>query len=169
MSDQEIKDNTRSGKPLKRHKALVPLSHDHHHGLALCFKIRTGLKKGVETERVKDYVVDFFDQHLQKHFRDEEKVLLEWLAEDNEKRKETEKQHARIYHLRTQMDQKEALSELLSQFEKELNAHIRFEERDLFPYLQDTFSEAQLKKIGAQLEASHTEFCETWPDRFWEK
>ncbi|WP_241739476.1 hypothetical protein [Aestuariibaculum marinum] len=32
-------------KPLKRHKALQPLSREHHYGLLLTWKIRTGFKK----------------------------------------------------------------------------------------------------------------------------
>jgi len=35
-------------KPIKRDKVLQPLSHDHHQGLLLCWKIRTGIKKGIE-------------------------------------------------------------------------------------------------------------------------
>ena len=35
-------------KPQKRHKALQPLSREHHHGLLLSWKIRSGFnKKGI--------------------------------------------------------------------------------------------------------------------------
>ena len=33
--------------PIKRSEYLKPLSRDHHQGLLLCWKIRTGLKKGI--------------------------------------------------------------------------------------------------------------------------
>ena len=170
MNKKEVRDSQKHVKPLKRHPALVPLSHDHHHGLSLCFKIRTGLKKDVETERVRNYVIDFFDRHLKKHFSEEEEVLLKWLDKNNEKRIETENQHKSIYKLKEELeDNNKNHRNLLEIFEKELNAHIRFEERDLFPYLQEKFSSEQLSDIAKQLEESHTEFCETWEDRFWEK
>ena len=34
-------------KPQKRHKALQPLSREHHHGLLLSWKIRTGFSKDI--------------------------------------------------------------------------------------------------------------------------
>ena len=39
-------------KPIKRHKALQPLSRDHHHGLLLSWKIRAGFSKNIEPNRI---------------------------------------------------------------------------------------------------------------------
>ena len=47
-------------KPLKRHKALQPLSRDHHHGLLLSWKIRSGFKKNIDVERIKVYADWFY-------------------------------------------------------------------------------------------------------------
>jgi hypothetical protein len=47
-------------KPLKRHAALQPLSREHHHGLLLGWKIRTGLSNGAPLERIKAYADWFF-------------------------------------------------------------------------------------------------------------
>ena len=41
--------------PIKRSEFLKPISREHHHGLLLCWKIRAGLKKGIEPERIKLY------------------------------------------------------------------------------------------------------------------
>ena len=35
-------------KPIKRHKAIQPLSREHHQGLLLCWKIGKGFEKGIE-------------------------------------------------------------------------------------------------------------------------
>ena len=65
-----------------RHPILIPLSNDHHHGLALALRCRrqalgqikpTGAQ-GLK-ERVKEYR-DFFAQNLVPHFRAEEEILF---------------------------------------------------------------------------------------------
>ena len=60
-------------RPLKRNKALKPFSIDHHHGLLLSWKIRTGLRKSIDPTRIGNYVKWFFEHHLQPHFELEEK------------------------------------------------------------------------------------------------
>ena len=57
-----------SNRPLKRAIELQPLSHDHHHGLQLCWKIRTGFSRKIELERIKKYADWFFVTHLEPHF-----------------------------------------------------------------------------------------------------
>ena len=54
--------------PIKRHKALQPLSRDHHHGLLLSGKIRAGFSKNIEPLRIKNYADWFFKNHLIPHF-----------------------------------------------------------------------------------------------------
>jgi len=51
-------------KPLKRYKALQPLSKEHHHGLLLSWKLRMGFKKNIEIERMKTYADWFYQTHL---------------------------------------------------------------------------------------------------------
>ena len=55
-------------EPLKRSKALQSLSREHHYGLLLCWKIRSGLKKAVDIERIKAYTDWFFKNSLSKFF-----------------------------------------------------------------------------------------------------
>ena len=49
---------------MKRFKELHHLSHDHHHGLLVCWKIRTAFSKGIDFERVKKYLTWFYEYHL---------------------------------------------------------------------------------------------------------
>ncbi len=156
--------------PLKRHPALVPLSQDHHFGLLLCWKIRTGLSLSVSPDRIASYTCYFFDHHLAPHFKGEEAFLFNLLAQKNEKRKEAERQHRRLRRLRIKLEEMPARQAItLGQIEEVLEAHIRFEERDLFPYLQRQLTEEQLKEIQTQLETSHQQVVEQWDDPFWEK
>jgi hypothetical protein len=62
--------------PIKRHKAIVSFSKDHHYGLLLVWKIRQGLNKEVSAERIINYVLFFFKEDLEKHFKTEELLLF---------------------------------------------------------------------------------------------
>lgn len=149
-------------KPLKRVPELQALSHDHHHGLQLCWKIRTGLAKQIEPQRIKTYTDWFFQTHLQPHFELEEKYIFTILADDNELRKQALTEHERL------KDLFEATSDLennLQLIEKELDAHIRFEERLIFAEIQQTATAAQLAKIN-EIHSKEA-FVEKEEDPFW--
>jgi len=85
--------------PLKRHVGLQPLSREHHHGLLLCWKIRTGLKKGIEEERIKKYADWFFKHHLLPHFEAEEKYVFPILDAEDSRIKKALAQHRRLKRL----------------------------------------------------------------------
>lgn len=48
-----------------------------------------------------------------------------------------------------------------------LEAHIRFEERELFQYLEQHLSPDQLSAIFEKLEKHPVSFEEEWKDHFW--
>lgn len=50
--------------PQKRHQAIVSFSKDHHFGLLLVWKIRQGLNKAVNPERISNYVTFFLKKTL---------------------------------------------------------------------------------------------------------
>lgn len=156
-------------KPLKRHPALIPLSRDHHSGLLLCWKIRTGFRKEVKEERMADYTAYFFEQQLVPHFKLEEKEIFSCLPEQDPLRQEAEAQHKELYGMGSRL--KEAggdKKELLNSFEQALDRHIRFEERQLFMHIQDQLGEEKLEVLGKRVEALHSEEPDRWEDRFWE-
>ena len=66
----------KTSTPLKRHPAIVSFSKDHHFGLLLVWKIRQGLAKAVDAERISKYVLYFFREDLEKHFQEEERLLF---------------------------------------------------------------------------------------------
>ena len=74
--------------PIKRSIALQPLSREHHHGLLLCWKIRTGLKKGIDIDRIKKYSDWFFKNSLLTHFNIEEELILRSFKTDEKKIKQ---------------------------------------------------------------------------------
>ncbi len=119
-------------KPLKRAKALQPLSREHHHGLLLSWKIREGLKKEVDPERIKKYADYFWGHHLVSHFEMEEKYIFPILGREHELIKTALEQHKELEDL---FATKTDLVKNLSEIEKVLTIHIRFEEQVLFKRL----------------------------------
>ncbi|HAB28082.1 MAG: cation-binding protein [Xanthomarina sp.] len=149
-------------KPLKRHKALQPLSREHHHGLLLSWKIRNGFNKNIDPKRMKIYADWFFETHLTPHFEMEENYIFSILESDNELIKRALAEHRRLRRL---FSETEANPKTLSKIEEELEQHIRFEERVLFPEIQKVASEEQLLHI----EKIHQpeSFKDNLEDEFW--
>ena len=56
---------------------------------------------------------------------------------------------------------------MLQNFADILEKHVRFEERQLFNFLQDNISETELSKIAAALKAREHEEEPVWTDAFW--
>ncbi len=151
-----------TSKPLKRHKALQPLSREHHHGLLLSWKIRNGFNKNIEVERIKKYADWFFNNHLIPHFDLEEAHIFPLLDADNELVKRALAEHRRLKRLFTIENEVE---KSLSIIEEELEQHIRFEERILFPEIQKFASEADLQMI--ELIHQEEKFIDNLEDEFW--
>jgi hemerythrin-like domain-containing protein len=149
-------------KPQKRHKALQPLSRDHHHGLLLSWKIRTGFNKNIEPKRMKVYTDWFFETHLIPHFEMEETHIFTILNEDHELITRALAHHRRLKRL---FSETEDVSKSLSKIEEELEQHIRFEERILFPEIQKIATETQM----LQIEKIHQQedFKDKIDDEFW--
>lgn len=148
--------------PLKRHKALQPLSREHHHSLLLSWKIRRGFHKKVDVRRIKKYTDWFFKYHIQPHFNIEEELIFPILDSEHELIKKAIAEHRRLERLFTDSEDPE---KSLSLVEEELEKHIRFEERILFPEIQINATTKQLKTI----EESHDEskFEDNLADEFW--
>src|SRR5690554_427167 len=150
-------------KPLKRHESLVPFSREHHHSLLLGWKIRKGMKKGVDIKRIKKYTDWFFKDHIKPHFDDEEKYIFPILGKEHEMIKKALSEHCRLKRLFTEKDNVE---KNLHHIEEELDRHIRFEERELFQEIQKVATQEELDKIE-ELHAELT-FEENTEDQFWE-
>ncbi len=147
---------------MKRHEALQPLSREHHHGLLLCWKIRTGLSKNVSPERIKKYVEWFYSEHIEAHFEVEEQHIFPLLGMNHQMIKKAMAEHRRLKRLFTG---EEEVEKSLSRIEDELERHIRYEERELFPKIQETASEEQLEMVNRVHQESP--FVDNTDDEFW--
>lgn len=153
--------------PIKRHIALQPLSREHHHALLLSWKIRSGLRKNVEANRIKKYCDCFFDNQLLPHFEMEENHLFPILGKEHDLVKQGVEHHRELQQL---FKEQTASVENLQKIADLLDRHIRFEERILFNEIQKAASAEDLKKL-AELHPEQAPVCKAvdkWEDVFWE-
>lgn len=154
-------------KPIKRSKELAPLSREHHDGLLFVWKIREGLKMKVSPGKLKQYAIWFWQQHIKPHFFQEEKILLLYIPAEHELAIRLKKEHEHIRELILSLDQ-EADNITFTHLADLLDSHIRFEERQLFPFLEQSLSSEELNNIYQQLE-QHPVCPGIWEDEFWVK
>ncbi|MDF3078836.1 MAG: hemerythrin protein [Sphingobacteriaceae bacterium] len=153
---------------MKRNINLQELSKDHHHGLLLGWKIRQGLQRKIAPEAIKNYVSYFVNEALLPHFREEEEVIFSSLADTDNLIQEALKEHSQIEDLAKRISKKPN-TENLNLLADLLDAHIRFEERTLFPHLEQNLTAEVLESIGQELKNRHQPFIENYPDEFWKR
>ena len=152
-------------KPIKRSKELAPLSREHHDGLLFVWKIKQGLSNGTSLTTLCNYTRWFWSNHMKPHFKDEEKVLVKYLPADNPLVSQMFDEHAYIRDVIISLD-KDPDPNSLQSLAEYINNHIRFEERELFAYAEQTLTPQQLNEIYNEL--SNDSHCETeWKDEFW--
>lgn len=149
---------------MKRNENIILLSHDHHFGLLCCWKIRQGLKKEVELSRIQKYVDYFWNQHLKEHFKEEEEILFLYLKDEFSIR--VAKEHQDLEVLFNEILRNFSIQNLEA-FANLLDNHIRFEERQWFPHLEENLTINQLLEIGKALAEVHSDKQDNFEDEFW--
>jgi hemerythrin-like domain-containing protein len=138
----------------RRHEALIPLTHDHHHALKRARLLAEAAQHGEVSElcaTVQSFV-SFCDGELIGHFREEEEQLLPLLAPGNEKTDglvarillEHVALHRLVRQLRAQLAAGTPDAETASETAGLLRAHIRMEEERLFPLIEQRVAEEDL-------------------------
>ena len=156
--------------PLKRTEQLAPLSREHHDGLLFVWKIRQGLKNNISQDRLRSYCKWFWQNHIKPHFSQEENILIPFMPPGHPLVEQLKSDHAHIRELILEIDRQNDQHDysLLCSL---LDKHIRFEERELFTFLQKELTGDQLDDIYRQLEI-HPISCkeeDRWKDEFWIK
>lgn len=156
-------------KPIKRSKQLAPLSREHHDGLLFAWKIKQGIANNATVEQMRKFALWYWRQHIKPHFFQEEKILLPYLPADNPMKHRLKEEHDHIRELVIGLDEgTDADKRHLIILSDLINQHIRFEERELFPFMEQLLTPEQLDNVFAELEA-HPLTCEEWTDEFWVK
>ncbi len=152
-------------KPVKRSEELAPLSREHHDGLLFVWKIRQGIRKNADAHTIRKYALWYWKEHVKPHFFQEEKILLPYLPDADPLGQQLKNEHAQIRELVLSLD-REAEAETFRILGDLVERHIRWEERTLFPHLEQTLSKEQLQDIHRELDA-HPMSCEEWNEVFW--
>ena len=149
---------------MNRDKNIVPLSQDHHVGLLSGWKIKQGIKKNISYERIKNYINYHWDNSQSFHFDEEEKILFPY--SDDELTQRALDEHKEIRELLKTLNEVEDF-ELLTLYADKVTEHIRFEERVLFPHLENILTEEQLTEVGKKLNEIHHHAEDEYHDEFW--
>jgi|SRR5579862_1113648 len=139
---------------MKRHPALEPLSRDHHRALVLAREL--GRASTENAASVARRYVEFLKGHELAHFALEETVLLPVLPEGAPGPRLAQRVHEDHAFLRQAMGRlgsSEADVGFLHAVGRRLREHVRMEERELFPCLEESLSAAELESVGSRIEA----------------
>jgi hemerythrin-like domain-containing protein len=144
---------------MKRSRALKPLSSEHHQALLVALQLKKGLAGHAEAAGApKDLpgllalARRFDEQILKAHAKAEEDLLGRFVAADDMARLRAD--HAELARL-VDAAREAAGPEVrvrLGAFADLLERHVRWEERELFPYAEGHADEATLASIGGELE-----------------
>ena len=153
--------------PIKRSEYLKPLSREHHYSLLFGWKLRQGINHEVAVNRMIDYVRYFELGMLIPHFKEEETCLF--IYSDSAFVQQALDEHRHILSIiqtmkaepdRTVYADLIALADLVDR-------HVRFEERQLFPYLEESLTQAQLAAVAAAIQNGPA-VGDDYEDHFWE-
>ena len=147
-----------------RHPSLLPLSHDHHHGLALalrCRKQALGQIKPMGAAGLRERageILAFYHSNLIGHFRAEERVLFPMLRcavpESAALIDQLMLDHEQIRAAMAQLKKETGLAKSIFDLGDLLERHIRQEERELFPLFETRVNAAEAESIGSELKKS---------------
>jgi hypothetical protein len=144
---------------MRRSRELKPLSSEHHQALLVAFQLKKGLAGQAETAGAPKDLPGLLalarrlqDQVLRAHALAEEDLLGRWIPEvDMERLLGEHAEMARLLGLAREARSVD-LRAHLGAFADLLERHVRWEERELFPYAEGHVDEATLATIGGELE-----------------
>lgn len=140
---------------MKRHPALADLSRDHHHALVEAKTLTKTPDESAATRNAEAYL-EHWNEDIVWHFFEEEQTILPILqrhtdltTNDHVRRLITD--HAWIRDetetIANRLNEGAQLKDALIQLGERLRDHARFEDRELFPYLEDTLTDEELRDL----------------------
>ena len=153
----------RYNRNMLRDPSLIPLSHQHQHGLALCVTIERGLRQDRSPEtaaKMARRVADIFDLELRNHFDVEERILFPAIRENLGPTPLVDELIAEHRQLEALVrDVATAEPEVLLRFAAQLSEHIRREERELFEDIQKRLPRETLDRLGQAIDRDVVRVC----------
>ena len=150
------------GESVKRAVELRDLSDHHHQGLVQARRLRrvAAGEGAASTEEAAMAFLEFWREGTTAHFREEEELLLPVLARyegdlGHPSIVEMLAQHARIRGLVMQLSDEvrdgAVRLETLQDIGERLEAHIRLEEREVFPMVEEALPKEALEEFSSRL------------------
>lgn len=162
---------------MRRDPSLIPLSHQHQHGLALSVLIDRGLKEDHSPQRIDELyrkVAAMVEIELLHHFQVEEEVLFPAVREETDCGELVDELLAQHGELKTLADRLASAdpanrARLLGEFADLLSRHIRIEERQLFERIQAQIPPERLRLLGRRIGESVQRICPSTEQLPWER
>ena len=141
----------------RRNDALIPLTHDHHHALAQARRLRdlSELSDLTERRNVTNDFVNFYFGRAIRHFHEEEELFFAPLIDEPKAQElvvravsDHLRLHALVRAVKRQLSDGEAEPETLAKISQVLTEHVRFEEQQLFPLVEELVSEDDLNDLA---------------------
>jgi hemerythrin-like domain-containing protein len=142
---------------MKRHPALIPLSRDHHDGLVQSLRLRRAAAAGDASARLaaaREFV-EFFRNEERVHLCEEEEELFPLFLRHVRSHPALLRE-ARLQHMQLEgFARKLGIAVTAGIVEREtldaagelLDAHIRLEERQLFPLIEQIVPDDELRRL----------------------
>jgi hemerythrin-like domain-containing protein len=141
---------------MRRDPALIPLSHQHQHALALCVRIERAFKSDkVDLVHWQEEIARLFAGEIRYHFESEEKVLFPVAARQPALSSLVDDLLAEHKALRKYAHNAAAgklTAKDMRAFATALSGHVRKEERVLFEKLQEVLPPVELRRLGDALD-----------------
>jgi iron-sulfur cluster repair protein YtfE (RIC family) len=139
---------------MKRHRSLAPLSHDHHHALVQASRLQAA-DEASDSNTVARAFLRYFAEEAVRHFREEEEVVFPAVLDFPVAREpviqallEHVRLHALSKALRHALDSGNQVTPIMHELGELLVAHLRHEERCLFPLIEGLLDDSSLAAIG---------------------
>jgi len=142
---------------VKRSAALAALSRDHHQALVVAQQLRRVDAGGRAQARMR--FLSFWTEHGERHFRLEEEILLPGYARYGDARHPLV-QRVLVDHVAIRVRagglaaDPDVDVEALRELGERLAAHVRLEERELFPMIEEVMPPDELRALAEALDRS---------------
>lgn len=148
---------------MRRHSSLRNLSSDHHTALVQAQRLKRAAHADAATRRktISDFL-QFWKCHGQHHFCEEEQALLPFFARwgdlDQAPIQQMLREHALIRRdVQLLQSSTDTATEICTALGEQLEAHVRLEERIVFPLIEAALDEHALAALLETLEKWHNE------------
>lgn len=141
---------------MQRSEELAPLSREHHVALEVALRLRRATAE--DADAVRTTFLAFFEGEAREHFRAEEELLLpafsRHVASDDPDVVRVLLEHVEIRRRAQDIASGPCDSRDLQELGELLNAHVRHEERTVFPRVEAALDPGELAALGAALSTA---------------